>query len=158
MSIKYGDRVVITSGYPRDRWPDEFVMTGATATARSTTADDQDMRLLEVDGLSTGHGAGRRFWWVANEFVARAAAPTTSTTPMSKKLKAVLDHLTSGRTLTQGEAIVLGYGTRLADLVHRLKKRGHDIRCTRKTDIHGSPYGEYRLVTRDRFGKVKKAA
>ncbi len=75
---------------------------------------------------------------------------------MSELMTKVLTHLTSGRSLTQGEATILGYTTRLADVVHRLKKKGHQIERTNKVDINGRPYGEYRLLTRDRFGNLKK--
>lgn len=69
----------------------------------------------------------------------------------------VLAHLTSGRTLTQGEAVLLGYGTRLSSTIEKLRKRGHNIVTTMKTDINGYPYGEYRLLVRDRWGKRKAA-
>lgn len=69
----------------------------------------------------------------------------------------VLNHLTSGRSLTQGEALVLGYGTRLAATVHALKKRGHNIVTTMKEDLHGYPYAEYSLVIRGRSGNRKAA-
>lgn len=69
----------------------------------------------------------------------------------------VLNHLTSGRSLTQGEALVLGYGTRLAATVHALKKRGHNIVTTMKEDLHGYPYAEYSLVIRGRNGNRKAA-
>ncbi|CAB4139292.1 Helix-turn-helix domain containing protein [uncultured Caudovirales phage] len=59
----------------------------------------------------------------------------------------VLTHLLSGRTLTQGEATVLGYGTRLAARVLDLKRDGHNIQTKMKFDIHGNPYGEYKLLT-----------
>lgn len=59
----------------------------------------------------------------------------------------VLNHLTSGRSLTQGEAFVLGYGTRLAATIHDLRKRGHKIDSRVKHDLNGRPYSEYRLAT-----------
>lgn len=69
----------------------------------------------------------------------------------------VLNHLTSGRTLTQGEALVLGYGTRLAATIHALKKRGHNIVTTMKEDLNGYPYAEYSLVTRNSRNGNRKA-
>ena len=59
----------------------------------------------------------------------------------------VLNHLLTGRSLTQGEAIILGYGTRLAAKIHRLKGKGYKIRAVMKYDINGIPYAEYSLVT-----------
>lgn len=59
----------------------------------------------------------------------------------------VLNHLLTGRSLTQGEAILLGYGTRLAAKIHRLRGEGYKIRTVVKHDINGIPYAEYRLVT-----------
>jgi hypothetical protein len=60
----------------------------------------------------------------------------------------IISHLTSGRTLTQGEAIVLGYGTRLAARIKDLRNEGHKIVTSMKFDIHGIPYAEYRLIER----------
>lgn len=67
-------------------------------------------------------------------------------TETKTKTQAVLDHLLTGRSLTQGEAIVLGYGTRLADKIFRLKKAGHRIIAARKFDLKGTPYAEYALA------------
>lgn len=68
--------------------------------------------------------------------------------PVQTRKQQVLTHLLSGRTLTQGEATVLGYGTRLAARVRDLRRDGHKIVTTNKFDIHGIPYGEYRLISR----------
>jgi hypothetical protein len=70
----------------------------------------------------------------------------------------VLNHLLSGRSITQGEATVLGYGTRLAATIHDLKKRGHTIVTTMKEDLHGNPYAEYSLVLRNSRNGNRKAA
>lgn len=70
----------------------------------------------------------------------------------------VLNHLLSGKTLSQGEALVLGYGTRLAATVHDLKKRGHNIVTSMKRDINGAPYADYSLVTRNSRNGNRKAA
>ncbi len=77
--------------------------------------------------------------------------------PKQTKKGAVLALLIQGKSITQAEALVLGMGTRLADLIHRLKKDGHDIVCERKEDINGTTYGQYRLVVRNRFGNRKAA-
>ncbi len=76
----------------------------------------------------------------------------------SPTIDKVLAFLTSGKTLTQGEALLLGFGTRLASHIDRLRKRGHKINMVLKRDINGRTYGEYSLATRDRFGNLKKAA
>ena len=60
----------------------------------------------------------------------------------------ILNHLLTGRSLTQGEAIVLGYGLRLAARINELKAAGHRIRTVLKYDINGIQYAEYSLVTR----------
>ncbi len=78
--------------------------------------------------------------------------------PIITRYDQVLNHLTSGRSLTQGEATVLGYGTRLAATIHDLKGRGHNITSTIKKDLNGRPYAEYRLVTRGRSGDRKAVA
>lgn len=69
----------------------------------------------------------------------------------------VLSHLVSGKTLTQGEAILLGFGMRLAVTIDRLRGEGHKIQTTMKTDSNGHQYGEYKLVVRNRFGDRKAA-
>ncbi len=71
------------------------------------------------------------------------------------RLDQVLTHLLSGKSLTQGEGIVLGYGTRVAASVHALRDRGHNIVTTMKEDLKGFPYAEYRLVTRRANGNRK---
>lgn len=62
----------------------------------------------------------------------------------------VLNHLLTGRSLTQGEAILLGYGTRLAAKIHRLKGKGYKICTVMKYDINDIPYAKYSLVTTQR--------
>lgn len=69
----------------------------------------------------------------------------------------LLRFLTTGRTITQGEAIVLGFGTRLAATVHDLRGAGHNVVTTMKEDCHGNSYAEYRLVTRKGNGDRKAA-
>jgi hypothetical protein len=70
----------------------------------------------------------------------------------------VLSHLLSGRTITQGEAIVLGYGTRLASTIHRLRGKGHNIVTAMKEDLSGIEYAEYSLVQRKHSGAPRKVA
>lgn len=69
-------------------------------------------------------------------------------TARTTRKQQIINHLTSGRTLTQGEAIVLGYGTRLAARIKDLRTEGHKIVTSMKFDIHGIPYAEYRLIER----------
>lgn len=114
-----------------------------------------------INGIPDGDKRCRFFYRnaLAHSKEVPAAEPVAKPQrPMTPRLKAVLDHLLRGLTLTQGEAMILGYGTRLSDFIHRLRARGHDIRLTMKEDIHGRPYGEYRLVTRNRNGELKKVA
>lgn len=70
----------------------------------------------------------------------------------------VLAHLLSGKTITPGEAILLGYGFRLAVSVQRLREKGHNIITALKRDDHGNPYGEYSLVKRGRDGQRRSEA
>lgn len=77
---------------------------------------------------------------------------------MLSRTDQVRAHLLSGKTITQGEALLLGYGTRLSSSIHKLRERGYDIRTTMKEDIHGYPYAEYALVQRNRNGVARKAA
>lgn len=91
---------------------------------------------------------------------AKAIAPKTKRTAEFKKggrCDQLLKFLTTGRTITQGEAIVLGFGTRLAATVHDLRGAGHNVVTSMKEDCHGNPYAEYRLVTRKANGDRKAA-
>lgn len=90
----------------------------------------------------------------------KAIAPKTKRTAEFKKggrCDQLLKFLTTGRTITQGEAIVLGFGTRLAATVHDLRGAGHNVVTSMKEDCHGNPYAEYRLVTRKANGDRKAA-
>jgi hypothetical protein len=65
-------------------------------------------------------------------------------TPQDRK---VLDHLSSGKTLTQLEAFGV-YGIfRLGARVWSLKQDGYKITSRRKVDANGKPYAEYALNT-----------
>ena len=91
---------------------------------------------------------------------AKAIAPKAKRTAEFKKggrCDQLLKFLTTGRTITQGEAIVLGFGTRLAATVHDLRGAGHNVVTSMKEDCHGNPYAEYRLVTRKANGDRKAA-
>lgn len=75
---------------------------------------------------------------------------------MSQK-QTVLDHLLAGKTLTPMKARQVYRIERLAARIFELKKEGHNIVCTVKTDEAGKDYAEYRIQTRDRFGRKKAA-
>lgn len=73
---------------------------------------------------------------------------------MIDRSKAILDHLLSGRSLTQGEAVALGYGPQpIAATIFKLRADGHNIITRNKRDIHNVRYAEYALVVRNRFGE-----
>ncbi len=108
--------------------------------------------------VSMAHGG-----WFPRRF---ELAPVKSATPKAKRIgefkkggrcDQLLRFLTTGRTITQGEAIVLGFGTRLAATVHDLRAAGHNVVTSMKEDCHGNPYAEYRLVTRKANGDRKAA-
>lgn len=69
----------------------------------------------------------------------------------------VLDHLLAGKTLTPAKARQVYQIERLAARVFDLKKAGHNIITTVREDERGREYAEYRIQTRDRFGKKKAA-
>jgi hypothetical protein len=69
----------------------------------------------------------------------------------------VLDHLLAGKTLTPLKARAVYRIERLAARIFELKKAGHNIVCTVKLDESGREYAEYRMLTRDRFGRKKAA-
>lgn len=85
-------------------------------------------------------------------------APVAKAPRNRTRLAQVLSHLLAGKSITQGEAIVLGYGTRLAASIHDLRKQGHRIEMKIKHDLHGYPYAEYALVTRNSRNGNRKAA
>lgn len=66
---------------------------------------------------------------------------------MSKptKIDQIKDHLISGKSLTQLEALGLYGAFRLAARVHELKKKGWNIKTEIKKDPNGNEYAEYHL-------------
>lgn len=69
----------------------------------------------------------------------------------------VLNHLLAGKTLTPAKARQVYQIERLAARIFDLKARGHNIQTTLKVDERGREYAEYRMLTRDRFGRKKAA-
>ena len=64
--------------------------------------------------------------------------------PMTQQEK-VLDYLRKKERITSATAIsVLGI-TRLADVIFKLKQKGHSFVTEMKMGVNGSPYAEYRL-------------
>lgn len=61
------------------------------------------------------------------------------------KIDLLKEHLVSGKTITQLEAIGLYSLFRLAARVHDLKKQGWNIITNEKRDANGSVYAEYVL-------------
>lgn len=72
---------------------------------------------------------------------------------MRDRNHAILNHLLTGRSLTQGEAVALGYGPQpIAATIYSLRGDGHSIITRFKRDLHGVRYAEYALVKRNTFG------
>lgn len=69
----------------------------------------------------------------------------------------VLDHLLAGKSLTPMKARQVYRIERLAARIFELKKAGHNIITTIRVDEAGKEYAEYRILTRDRFGRKKAA-
>jgi hypothetical protein len=87
---------------------------------------------------------------------AEAPAPLRSFKKGSQNAM-LLKHLISGRTITRIEA---DHMYRIASLTRRirdLRVAGYPITSLVKSDPHGSPYTEYALQQRDRFGNKKVA-
>lgn len=61
------------------------------------------------------------------------------------KIELLKEHLRSGKSITQLEAIGLYSLFRLAARVHELKKQGWNIITNEKRDANGSVYAEYYL-------------
>jgi hypothetical protein len=66
-------------------------------------------------------------------------------TKSKTKIALLKEHLKSGKTITQLEAIGLYSLFRLAARVHELKAKGWNIITTEKRDANGSVYAEYSL-------------
>jgi hypothetical protein len=60
--------------------------------------------------------------------------------------KILLDHLRSGRSITQLEAIGLYRVFNLKGRINDLRKDGHEIVTDMTTDTTGKRYARYRLV------------
>ncbi|UNU74137.1 helix-turn-helix domain-containing protein [Moraxella nasovis] len=63
------------------------------------------------------------------------------------KKQMILEHLLSGRTLTQLECTNLYHCTRLSSAIHELRKAGHDIETIKckNTESDGT-HGKYRYI------------
>ena len=61
------------------------------------------------------------------------------------KIEQLRNHLRSGKSITQLEAIGLYSLFRLAARVHELKQKGWNIITTEKRDANGAVYAEYKL-------------
>lgn len=59
------------------------------------------------------------------------------------KSERVLNHLKSRKTITSWEAIQKYRATRLADIVFRLKQKGHTITTIMCKSKDGAPYAKY---------------
>lgn len=116
---------------------------------------------LGLTEFKNDHGAVSAMFAERFDLVPEVVAPVTPKAPApvmpGTRLDQVLKHLLTGKTLTQGEGIILGYGTRVAATVHTLRQRGHNIVTTMKEDLNGFTYAEYRLVTRRPNGNRKAA-
>lgn len=59
--------------------------------------------------------------------------------------KAVLQYLKEGRSITPAKAMA-EYGVwRLASVINRLRKQGHNITTTVRKSVTGKPYAEYKM-------------
>nr|WP_047575728.1 helix-turn-helix domain-containing protein [Methylobacterium sp. ZNC0032] len=154
ISFKAGDRVRLTSniGSAAQAGAEAEVTKSDPAYTYVVWDRTNGLAREQMDGGYLSH----RFELVP----AKAIAPKTKRTAEFKKggrCDQLLNFLTTGRTITQGEAIVLGFGTRLAATVHDLRGAGHNVVTSMKEDCHGNPYAEYRLVTRKANGDRKAA-
>ena len=61
------------------------------------------------------------------------------------KTKMVLDHLMSGRSITQLEAQAEYSLFRLPVIIASLRQRGYFIKCVTKTAVNGTRYGRYSM-------------
>ena len=59
--------------------------------------------------------------------------------------KEALAALKRGETLTPLDALSRWGITRLASIIHRLRRAGHKIETVRHPTLHGARYAEYRL-------------
>ncbi|WP_448955704.1 helix-turn-helix domain-containing protein [Labrys neptuniae] len=155
MSKKYevGQRVRITALTAHAYRHFSVGMTG-------TVTGYGDSLCVEFDNWTHGHSGetdvGEGQWYIdKSEGITLAKVRKPRPRKAGGRCDQVLGFLLAGKSLTQGEAIVLGFGTRLAATVHTLKGRGHTIITTMKEDSFGHPYAEYSLVKRSASGKRK---
>ena len=71
---------------------------------------------------------------------------TSRTNPTISQKRVVLNHLMSGRNLTQMVASNLYRVQRLASRIHDLTLEGYKFKRIRCTDVTGTPYTMYRLA------------
>ena len=144
--FKNGDRVVCIN----ERDSEDCLEIGKIYTVLYSREHSGKTYLFLAE-VSNNLGIG----WYATRF--KKISQETSHTSKRTRYDQVLNHLLSGHSLTQGEAIMLGFGTRLAATVYTLKKRGHNIVTKMKTDSNGYDYADYSLVTRNSSnGNVKR--
>jgi hypothetical protein len=72
----------------------------------------------------------------------------TNVSPNTTKTDRVIAYLTSGRSLTQLEAISLFSLFRLSSVILNLRRQGFNIKTNLKVDVNGTEYAEYALVTK----------
>ena len=66
-------------------------------------------------------------------------------TNKNTKTNMVLDHLMSGRSITQLEAQAEYSLFRLPVIIASLRKQGYYIKCTTKKAVNGTRYGRYSM-------------
>jgi hypothetical protein len=76
----------------------------------------------------------------------------TTTIARPTKIALIKDHLRSGKTLTQLEALGLYGAYRLAARIHDLKAQGWNINTEIRRDRNGSEYAVYSLAHQDDHG------
>jgi hypothetical protein len=89
-------------------------------------------------------------WYVHRDFVTAlpdAIAPAAKAPQAKQQGDRILNHLVSGKSITQLEAFGVYRIFRLAARIHELKSKGHKIVTTMHKDETGKPYAEYSLVT-----------
>jgi hypothetical protein len=60
--------------------------------------------------------------------------------------KTILSHLTSGRSISNMEALVVYNISRLSDVVHKLRRKGFDVHTDVRVDNAGHKYSRYSLA------------
>jgi hypothetical protein len=151
-----GQTVAATNVGHRD-WKSTDLLKGTVVGYHPNNRRSRVLVLINFGATFDGHkgfgqvpaadGLQPTCWYVHEEYVTAlpdAVAPKAA--PQAKQQSdRILQHLLSGKTITQLEAFGVYRIFRLAARIHDLKAKGHRIVTTMRKDETGKQYAEYSL-------------